>query len=512
MTTSRYRTKSVFDFEDEYGSDPIIARYGATPSRTRSYQLRGELATADRLDAEAELAQAQAEEEAKLAPLRAVSERFKIINDLSSQRSKLEEDARTKTALTNFNQNAPKVGNVMELDKLVADNADVVLDQPTQIRIGYLRNKFAERDKADLRTRLPGVMSPEDVDKLELWAGERQLLGDAEVKTMLDIWRGVAAKKGSAIKGLTQLGAQSMPVTPQGEFDVSRAENIVETLGRTDIRTLSAAQRGLQQQLANIDDPESPEAAALQSDLTNINRQIANVANRSDQQTTRATMDLQSLGGANPDWIDDIIGGGSDAPDSPPTSAPTTAPGSSPVPSPQPDLPAPATPSPQTDSAEPEKKEKPKPYDPKDRAELARLELEVQRAREEAGLTDQPAGIRQINESLAAQNAPVREKVAQLEAAQERINPFAEADARDAQTIQAALDVVYPEMDGGGFDVGSTEDSRVVSAAEFLRRVDPSLLRMVASSPGSNRAGLSLEEISNIATKATRPPRGRKAN
>lgn len=513
MATSRYRTKSIFDFEDEYGSDPIIARYGVTPSRARSYQLRGELATADRLDAEAELAQAQAEEEAKLAPLRAVSEKFKVINDLSSQRSKLEEDARTKTALANFNQNAPKVGNVMELDKLIADNADVVLDQPTQVRIGYLRSKFAERDKADLRTRLPGVMSPEDVDKLELWAGERQLLGDAEVKSMLEIWRGVAAKKGAAIKGLGQLGAQSMPVTSQGEFDVARAENIVETLGRTDIRTLSAAQRGLQQQLANIDDPESPEATALQADLTNINRQIASVANRSDQQTTRAAMDLEALGGKAPsDWIDDMINGGSSGPAPAPTPGQPAA--TTPI-VPTPGKPGSSTPTPSPtpapDLADTEEKEKPKPYDPKDRAELARLELEVQRAREEAGLADQPAGIRQINEALSAQNAPVREKVAQLEAAQQRINPFAEADTKDAQTIQAALDVIYPEMDGGGFDVGSAEDPRVVSAAEFLRRVDPSLLRMVASSPGSNRAGLTFEELSDIAAKATRSPRGRKA-
>lgn len=508
--SSPYRTKSIFDFEDEYGADPIISRYGATPSRARSYELRAELAGAKRLDAEAELAQAQAEEEAKLAPLRAVSERFKVINDLSSERSRLEEDARRRTAEANLNEQLPKTGNILELDKLVAENAEVALSPVQMERINLARSKFKERDKADLRTKLPNVMAPEDVDKWELWAAERQLLGDQEVQAMLNIWRGVAVKKGSAMKGLTQLGAQSMPVTPQGEFDVSRAENIVETLGRTDIRTLSAAQRGIQKQLEDpMLDPEGPDAQALQSDLTNINRQIAGITSRSDQQTTRAAMDLQSLGGTNPDWIDEIIGGGGGrAPDSPSTAAPATASGSAPAT----DSPAPtrATPSPQTDSAEPEKKEKQKPYDPKDRAELARLELEVQKAREEAGLMNQPAGIRQINEALAAQNAPVREKVAQLEAAQERINPFAEANAKDAQTIQAALDVVYPEMDGGGFDVGSAEDSRVVSAAEFLRRVDPSLLRMVASSPGSNRAGLSLEEISNIAAKAIRSARGRK--
>lgn len=305
---SVYRNNSVFDFEDEFGSDPLLRRYGVSPTVSRSYEVQAEVAAARRLNAEAELAQAQAEEEAKLAPLRAVSEQFRVINDLTSQRSKLEEDARRRTAEANINELLPKAATSMDVDRLVAENADVVLSPAQMERINFTKQKFIERDKADLRTKLPGVMSPEDVDKWELWAAERQLLGDAEVKTMLDIWRGVATKKGAAMKGLSQLGAQSMPVTPKGEFDVARAENIVETLGRTDIRTLSAAQRGLQQQLANIDDPESPEATALQADLTNINRQIANVANRSDQQTTRAALDLQSLGGS-PEAIDEDLQG-----------------------------------------------------------------------------------------------------------------------------------------------------------------------------------------------------------
>lgn len=330
---SVYRNNSVFDFEDEFGSDPLLRRYGVSPTVSRSYEVQAEVAAARRLNAEAELAQAQAEEEAKLAPLRAVSEQFRVINDLTSQRSKLEEDARRRTAEANINELLPKAATSMDVDRLVAENADVVLSPAQMERINFAKQKFIERDKADLRTKLPGVMSPEDVDKWELWAAERQLLGDAEVKTMLDIWRGVAAKKGSAMKGLTQLGAQSMPVTRQGEFDVARAENIVETLGRTDIRTLSAAQRGLQQQLANIDDPESPEATALQADLTNINRQIASVANRSDQQTTRAALDLQSLGG-NPEAIDEDLQGilgikkpaPAPAPTEPAPAAPTQAP------------------------------------------------------------------------------------------------------------------------------------------------------------------------------------------
>jgi len=150
-----------------------------------------------------------------------------------------------------------------------------------------------------------------------------------------------------------------------------------------------------------------------------------------------------------------------------------------------------------------------KPFNPKDRAELARLEAELQKERERVGLTKQPAGIRQVNEAMASQYASVREKAAQLKEAQERIDPFAESNAKDAQDIQSALDVVYPAMAAGGFDVGNSEDPRVVSAAEYLTKVSPSLLRMVASAPASNRSGLSLQEIYDIAKKAKRTARGR---
>ena len=171
----------------------------------------------------------------------------------------------------------------------------------------------------------------------------------------------------------------------------------------------------------------------------------------------------------------------------------------------QPAPPAPQTPQPPEDTV----KSSQKPFNPKDREELAKLETELQKERERVGLTKQPSSIRQINEAMASQYASVREKAAQLKEAQERLDPFAERDAREAQDIQRALDVVYPSMAGGRFDIGNTEDSRVVSAAEFLTRVNPSLLRMVASAPSSNRSGLSLEEIYDIAKKAKSSARGR---
>lgn len=312
-----------------------MRRYGAgAPVTTRAYQSRLGLAEAERLNAEADLELAKAEKEAELIPMKAMSEKFRTVNELANQKYALEEDARRRTAATSVRELLPKVKTVGDLDGLIAEYPDIVLDDASKREIEGYRLKFRERDKADLRARLPKVMSLAEVDNLELMAGENQLINDPEVKEMFGTWRSIAERREKATQDLGSLGAQAMPVTPQGEFDVARAENIVETLGRTDIRTLSAAQRGLQQQLANIDDPESPEATALQADLTNINRQIAGVANRSDQQTTRAALDLQSLGG-NPEAIDEdlqrILGIKKPAPAPTPTEPAPAAPAQAPT-------------------------------------------------------------------------------------------------------------------------------------------------------------------------------------
>lgn len=147
---------------------------------------------------------------------------------------------------------------------------------------------------------------------------------------------------------------------------------------------------------------------------------------------------------------------------------------------------------------------------PQARTELAQQELVAQRAKEEAGLMNQPPVIRDINQAFSSQYSGVREKAGAAEATRRRVDPFKGRDTKDAQTIQLALDLVYPPMEGGGFDVGDSTDPAVVSAAEFLSKVSPSLLRMIATSPASNRSGLSLEEIKQIAAKGKRLPRGSK--
>jgi len=119
-----------------------------------------------------------------------------------------------------------------------------------------------------------------------------------------------------------------------------------------------------------------------------------------------------------------------------------------------------------------------------------------------SGLAQQPWGIRQINEALSSENEAIRAKAEELRQAQLDINPLANADENNAQDVAAALELVYPEISGGGmapkFDVGNPKDSRVMAAAMFLQKVRPEFLRMVASDPGVARGGLSFKEIDEI--------------
>ncbi len=103
---------------------------------------------------------------------------------------------------------------------------------------------------------------------------------------------------------------------------------------------------------------------------------------------------------------------------------------------------------------------------------------------------------------MSSENEAIRAKAEELRQAQLDINPLANADENNAQDVAAALELVYPEISGGGmapkFDVGNPKDSRVMAAAMFLQKVRPEFLRMVASDPGVARGGLSFKEIDEI--------------
>ena len=130
------------------------------------------------------------------------------------------------------------------------------------------------------------------------------------------------------------------------------------------------------------------------------------------------------------------------------------------------------------------------------------LSNELEAMKQASGLSQQPFGVRQINEALSSENTAIRNKAEELRQAQIELNPLAELDTNRAQDVAAALELVYPKIGGNDmnprFDVGNPQDARVMAAAMFLQNVRPEFLRMVANDPGVARGRLSLKEIDDI--------------
>jgi hypothetical protein len=291
--------KSVFSFEDEFGSDPLLRRYGVTPTAVRAATANAELATAKRLNAEADLEVAQAEQEARIAPLRAVADRFKMINELSSQKYQLEQDARTRTAATSINDLLPKIGSATELEELIANNSDGLLDKETSLRVDARRLQLRTRDKAELRAKLPKAMSTAEINDFKMWAGERQLLGDPEVTSLFETWGQVAGEKESLMEGLRNKGVQAMPLTRGGEFDVDTARDALRgEYTRQEVSTDRTILENLNKQRNNITDEESPEAQALDEQIKMVTDRLLAAGNQGSTERARSQEILRGLGGA----------------------------------------------------------------------------------------------------------------------------------------------------------------------------------------------------------------------
>lgn len=498
----RVNSRGVFDFEDEFGQDPIRSRYANTAMARDDSESRVQLAAS-----EMELAKASLE--AMTEPARQTAMFLDDLNKASKAKSDMMKSSRVNAQAIKLREQLDSAKDYTSLTALRADPeyAEAFENEENEARYNAQLFGVETRALAALKNRLPQAMSQGEVDGL--FNEYSWLAGNPEAQKLFSTFTPVARRREAAMKGLMEAGAQQMPVTPTGELDVDRAERaLAGTYTSQDVRSLQGTASNLTRQLDNIDDPESPEAANLQEQLNAVNRQLGTAALQQESGALRAQAEGQSLGiGQKKGWQTPIIYGEPPAEKPEQSDAPATATEA-----------ASASPAKSAAAEEPTKNESKnrstESYKPENRREIGKLELELQRAREKAGLTDQPAGVRVINEALDAQNAPVREKAAAVEEARERINPYEEADTEDAQTIQNALSIVYPRLENGGFDVGDANDSRVVSAAEFLQRVDPSLLRRIASSPSrtGSRAGLSFEEITDLAARARPSARGSKVS
>lgn len=474
--------RGVFNFEDEFGRDPIRDRYANTTLAARDSESRVRLAAS-------EIDLAKASLEASLRPAKVASDFFTQLNSASTAKAELESKARTQAQAIKLRERLKNANDYDSLTGLRADPelSDAFEDETIAGQYDAKLRGLRARGIATLQNRLPKATSTAEVDGLVneySW-----LAGDQEAQTLINTFTPLAQRREAAIKGLVEAGAQQMPLTSTGEFDVDRAERALSgTYTSSDINALQRREANIAKRLADVElmDPDGEEATQLRAQMSSVTDQLNSAASQQERRSIVARGELERLGVGQKGWQAGFIYG--DQPDEQPQQTEAAAP------------PAPAP----VSAPSPEPK-KPEPKKPDSRVAKTQQSLNV--AREEAGLAQQPWGIRQINEALSVDNAKVREKAARARQARESIDPYADGSLQDPQEIQNALRIVYPEIgeDTNRFDVGSAEDPNVIFAAEYLQRVDPSLLKRIAASPGrgGRRGSLTFDELPELAKRAT---------
>ena len=573
-----YRSKGqvdsngVFEFKDEFGSDPLVRRYGGDGDGSRA------LRQADIELSRVELDKAQKDLAAAQLPAKAMSDYFTNMNAAVTQRTAFEDTSRAQAQAAEAGERLSKATTASELSAIQSTYTDAFADKNFSNRFDGVNRSLRMKTLGNLATQFNAATRVEEINAA-VGSLPVELLADADFGAKVKSFTDAATTRVNALRAsqatsalLSAANQQAMmsaqqqyadvfdqpavataaaasqkqleteqrlrmsgldPSTyafrtgPEGDqmgFNFEAAEKALNeapsadkirqlegSIGRLSTRQKAAAENGLLDdgQPAVWGDNDQATLDFLTSQLDNQIRAFYKPKETSGAASNAAVDSFASLlPQATVDRVNSQkAGAGTPTPTPTATATATAAPtGATANPAAEPQA---AAATPEQGVAEPQVT-----FDPRDRARVAQLDLDAQRARDEAGLSAQPPVIRDINEALSAQYSGVRDKVQAADEAREQINPFEKSDTKSASDIQSALAVVYPVIGGEGFgsrfDVGSDTDPAVVSAAEFLSKVNPGFLRRIAASPGSNRAALTLDEIPKIAAKIKRQPRGSK--
>jgi nitrate reductase assembly molybdenum cofactor insertion protein NarJ len=561
-------SNGVFEFKDEFGSDPLIRRYGGDGDGSRA------LRQADIELSRVELDKAQKDLAAAQLPAKAMSDYFTNMNAAVTQRTAFEDTSRAQAQAAEAGERLSKATTAAELSAIQSEYTDAFTDKNFSNRFDGVNRSLRMKTLGGLATQFNAATRVEEINAA-VASLPVELLADtdfgARVKSLADAatTRVNALRASQAASALSSAANQQAMMSAQQQYADVFDQPAVTTAAAANQKQLETEQRlrmsgldpsnyafrtgpdgdqmGFNFEAAEKALNEAPSADKIRQLEGSIGRlsarQKAAAGNEllDDGQPAvwgdndQATLDFltsqldnqirafykpkETSGAASNAAVDSFAGllpqatvdrvNNQKAGAGTPTATATADTTTTSVTATPADEPQAAVATPEQAVAEPKVT-----FDPRDRARVAQLDLDAQRARDEAGLSAQPPVIRDINEALSAQYSGVRDKVQAADEAREQINPFEKSDTKSASDIQSALAVVYPVIGGEGFgsrfDVGSDTDPAVVSAAEFLSKVDPGFLRRIAASPGSNRAALTLDEIPKIAAKIKRQPRGSK--
>jgi hypothetical protein len=286
----RVNKRGYFDFEDDFGQDPIRSRYANTSFADRDSEARINLATS-----EMELAKASLE-----AMTEPAKRTFEYLNNIN-QTAKLKDDMMRQSRISARSvQLREQIDKANSWDALTAiesdpDNAEALQSEELKARYDARLNAVRTAGIGVMKNRLPKMMSTGEVN--ELVNEFSWLVGDAEADKLISTFTPVAQSREIAIKGLQAKGVQSMPVTPDLQFDLDRAETALSgSFTREDVSTYRTILQNLNSQRANIMDDESPEAKELDAQIKTASDQLLAAGNQNTQQAAKAQQELQSLG------------------------------------------------------------------------------------------------------------------------------------------------------------------------------------------------------------------------
>ena len=290
----RVNKRGYFDFEDEFGQDPIRSRYANTSFAEEDSTARVSLAAS-----EMELAKASLE--AMTEPAKKTFEYLNNINQTAKLKDDMMRQSRISARSVQLREQIDKASNWDALTAIQSDpdNAEALQSPELKARYDSRLNAVRAAGIGALKNRLPKSMNVGEVDGLVneySW-----LAGDPEAKELFDTFTPLAQRREAAMKGLQEQGVKEMPVTPDLQFDLDRAETALSGgYTKQDISTYQTILRSLNaekaDQAARFVDPESEEAQALESKIKSVQDQLVAAGNQSMRQTARAQQELQSLG------------------------------------------------------------------------------------------------------------------------------------------------------------------------------------------------------------------------
>jgi hypothetical protein len=295
----RANKRGYFDFEDEFGQDPIRSRYANTSFADEDSTTRVNLATS-----EMELAKASLE--AMTEPAKKTFEYLNNINQTAKLKDDMMRQSRISARSVQLREQIDSADSYEALQVIVADpnNAESLASPELNGRLTAKESAFKFSGKAALKLGLSKAMSSQEVDNLVTQYS--YLVGDPEADKIINTFTPLAQRREAAMKGLQEQGVQAMPVTRSGELDVDRAETALSGgYTKQDISTYQTILRSLNaekaDQAARFVDPESEEAQALESKIKSVQDQLVAAGNQSMRQTAMAQSELRSLGAATPE-------------------------------------------------------------------------------------------------------------------------------------------------------------------------------------------------------------------